>query len=89
MTETKIIEMIKELEGAGIIGRWYQDYDGTIIIEEWIITNGKEFERASAFAHIIQAASKSIGCDDGVIECTLFVEGAGYPLDVIISCVWL
>lgn len=90
MTEEKILDMVQELGSKGIIARWYQDYfDGAIVIEEWNITNGKEFEQASAFAHVIQENSKSIDCDDGQIECSIFVEDSEYPLDVIISCVWL
>lgn len=89
MTEEKILDMVQELANKGIISGWYQDFDGTISIAEWNITNGKEFEQASAFAHVIRENSNSIDCDDGEIECTIFVEDSEDPLDVIISCVWL
>lgn len=89
MTEGKILNMVQELANKGIISGLYQDYDGTITIAEWNITNGKEFEQASAFAHVIRENSKSIDRDGDEIKCTIFVEDSEDPLNVIISCVWL
>ena len=89
MTESKVIEMIKALEDIGIIKQWYQDGYYSIIIEEWDISNGTEFERASAFTHIMKNNAQSIDCDDGILDLLIPDEEHDFPIDLIIPCVWL
>lgn len=90
MTESKVIEMVKELAEMGIIAQWHQDsFDYAIIVEEWDITNGREFEKASAFAHKMKEAAKAIDCFDGMLELTIPDKEHDFPIDLIISCVWL
>lgn len=89
MKEVVILNMVQELANKGIISRWYQDYDGTFFIEEWGITNGKEFEKASAFVHFIREASHTVDCCDCEIDCVIPNDDSRYDIEIIIPCVWL
>lgn len=92
MKEIVISNMIQKLADQGIISRWCQDdFDGTFIIEEWNITNGKEFEKASAFVHFIKEASCTIDCcaGDCEIDCSIPNDESVYNIEVIVPCVWL